>query len=68
MGTSLQLMDKLVPGANLESYIQAASRIPILTVDEERALSARLYHEGDVDAARQLILSHLRFVIHIARS
>jgi len=68
MGTSLQLMDKLVPGANLESYIQAASRIPILTVDEERALSARLYYEGDVDAARQLILSHLRFVIHIARS
>lgn len=70
MSTSLQLqlMDKLVPGANLESYIQAASRIPILTVDEERALSERLYHEGDVDAARQLILSHLRFVIHIARS
>ncbi len=68
MGTSLQLMDKLVPGANLESYIQAASRIPILTVDEERALSERLYYEGDVDAARQLILSHLRFVIHIARS
>jgi RNA polymerase sigma-32 factor len=68
MGTSLQLMDKLVPGANLESYIQAASRIPILTVDEERALSERLYHDGDVDAARQLILSHLRFVIHIARS
>jgi RNA polymerase sigma-32 factor len=68
MGTSLQLMDKLVPGANLESYIQAASRTPILTVDEERALSQRLYYEGDVDAARPLILSHLRFVIHIARS
>ena len=68
MGTSLQLMDKLVPGANLESYIQAASRIPILTVDEERALAERLHYEGDVDAARQLILSHLRFVIHIARS
>ncbi len=68
MGTSLQLMDKLVPGANLESYIQAASRIPILTVEEERALSERLHYDGDVDAARQLILSHLRFVIHIARS
>ena len=68
MGTSLQLMDKLVPGANLESYIQAASRIPILTVDEERALAERLHYDGDVDAARHLILSHLRFVIHIARS
>jgi len=68
MGTSLQLIDRLVPGANLESYIQAASRIPVLSVDEERELAERLHHEGDVDAARQLVLSHLRFVIHIARS
>jgi RNA polymerase sigma-32 factor len=68
MGTSLQLIDRLVPGANLESYIQAASRIPVLTADEERDLAERLHYEGDVDAARQLVLSHLRFVIHIARS
>ncbi|MGM0768517.1 MAG: RNA polymerase sigma factor RpoH [Pseudomonadota bacterium] len=68
MGTSLQLIERLVPGANLESYIQAASRIPVLTADEERELSERLHYEGDVDAARQLVLSHLRFVIHIARS
>ena len=68
MGTSLQLADRLVPGANLESYIQAASRIPILSVDEERALAERLHYDGDVEAARQLVLSHLRFVIHIARS
>ncbi|PXX93274.1 RNA polymerase sigma factor RpoH [Marinobacter vulgaris] len=68
MGTNLQVIDRLVPGANLESYIQAASRIPVLSVEEERKLSERLYYEGDVDAARELILSHLRFVIHIARS
>ena len=68
MGTSLQLADRLVPGANLESYIQAASRIPILSVDEERALAERLHYDGDVEAARQLVLAHLRFVIHIARS
>ncbi|WP_303289754.1 RNA polymerase sigma factor RpoH [Marinobacter sp. SS5-14b] len=68
MGTSLQLADRLVPGANLESYIQAASRIPILSVDEERELAERLHYDGDVEAARQLVLSHLRFVIHIARS
>lgn len=68
MGTSLQLADRLVPGANLEAYIQAASRIPVLTVDEERKLAERLHYEGDVDAARTLVLSHLRFVIHIARS
>lgn len=68
MGTSLQLVDRLVPGANLESYIQAAGRIPVLTVDQERELAAQLYYEDDVEAARQLVMSHLRFVIHIARS
>src|SRR6056297_206315 len=68
MGTSLQLVDRLVPGQNLESYIQAASRIPVLTVDEERDLAERLHYEGDVEAARHLVMSHLRFVIHIARS
>ena len=68
MGTSLQLVDRLVPGANLESYIQVASRIPVLSVDEERELAERLHYHGDVEAARHLVLSHLRFVIHIARS
>ncbi|PPK52542.1 RNA polymerase sigma factor RpoH [Marinobacter persicus] len=68
MGTSLQLADRLVPGANLEAYIQAASRIPVLSVEEERDLGERLYYQGDVEAARQLVLSHLRFVVHIARS
>jgi RNA polymerase sigma-32 factor len=62
------LADRLVPGANLESYIQAASRIPVLSVEEERDLGERLYYQGDVEAARQLVLSHLRFVVHIARS
>lgn len=68
MGTSLQIIDRLVPGANLESYIQAASRIPVLSVEEERKLAERLHYDGDVEAARELVLSHLRFVIHIARS
>ena len=44
MGTSLQLVDRLVPGQNLESYIQAASRILVLTVDEERELAERLHY------------------------
>lgn len=68
MSTNLQVLDRLVPGANLESYIQAAAKIPVLSVEEERKLSERLHYDGDVDAARELILSHLRFVIHIARS
>lgn len=40
MGTNLQVIDRLVPGANLESYIQAASRIPVLSVEEERKLQS----------------------------
>jgi RNA polymerase sigma-32 factor len=42
--------------------------VPVLTVEEERALAERLYFNEDLDAARNLVLSHLRFVVHIARS
>ncbi|TVP54252.1 MAG: RNA polymerase sigma factor RpoH [Halomonadaceae bacterium] len=68
MSKELQLRHNLVPGANLESYIQTVSQIPVLTVEEERDLAHRLHHEGDLEAARQMVLSHLRFVVHIARS
>ena len=68
MGTSLQPVDMLTPGSNLESYIQNVNSIPILSVEEERALSSRLHDENDLIAARHLIMSHLRFVVHIARS
>lgn len=68
MGTGLQPVDMLVPGANLESYIQAVNGIPILTVEEERALAERLHDENDLQAARHMVMSHLRFVIHIAKS
>ncbi len=67
MGKALQPMDMMVPGQNLESYIQAVSRIPILSVDEEKALAERLYHKEDLEAARRLVMSHLRFVVHIAK-
>ncbi len=68
MGTSLQPIDMLVPGANLESYIQAVNGIPILTVEEEKALADRLHDENDLEAARHMVMSHLRFVIHVAKS
>ena len=68
MGTSLQLVDRLSPGGNLESYIQAVNSIPMLTVDEERELAERLFRDNDLEAARRLVMSHLRFVVHIARS
>lgn len=68
MGKALQPIDMMIPGQNLESYVQAVSTIPILTAEEEHKLAERLYYEEDLDAARQLVMSHLRFVVHIAKS
>lgn len=56
------------PGVNLGAYINTVHQIPILTPEQEQELAHRYYDEGDVDAARLLVMSHLRFVIHIARS
>ena len=58
----------LAPVGNLESYIRAANAWPMLTADEEKALAERLHYQGDLEAAKTLILSHLRFVVHIARN
>lgn len=68
MGTSLQPVDILAPGANINAYMQAVNSFPILSVDEEKRLGERLYYEEDVGAARQLVMAHLRFVVHIAKS
>ncbi len=65
---ALQPMAVGIPGANLGSYIQSVSSIPVLSADEERALAERLHYDQDLDAARQLVLAHLRFVVHIAKS
>lgn len=68
MGTSLQVVEQLSPGRNVDAYVQSVSSIPILTAEEERELAERLHYQNDLDAARQLVMSHLRFVVHIARS
>ena len=52
---------------NIDAYIQAANRYPMLAEAEEIRLAERFHNEGDVEAARQLVLSHLRLVISIAR-
>jgi len=52
---------------NIDAYIQVANRYPMLTEAEEIRLAERFHNEGDVEAARQLVLSHLRLVISIAR-
>ena len=56
-----------MPTGNLDQYIQAALSVPLLSAEQERALALRLQNEGDLDAARDLVMSHLRFVIRIAR-
>ncbi len=57
----------LVPQGSLEGYIRAANEYPMLSAEEEKELAERLYYQADLEAAKQLILSHLRFVIHVAR-
>src|SRR5690554_7088680 len=68
MTKAIAAVNALSPGANLESYVATISAIPVLTPVEERELSDRLYYEQDLEAARILVMSHLRFVVHIARS
>jgi RNA polymerase sigma-32 factor len=55
------------PVGSLDAYVDRVSRIPVLSREEETALAHRLKDGGDLEAARQLVLSHLRFVVHIAR-
>ena len=68
MSTSLQPVHALVPGANLEAYVHAVNSIPLLTPEQERELAENLFYQQDLEAARQMVLAHLRFVVHIARS
>ncbi|MET4675453.1 RNA polymerase sigma factor RpoH [Luteibacter sp. ME-Dv--P-043b] len=52
---------------SLDSYISAVHRIPVLSLDEEQSLARRFRDDADLDAAKQLVMSHLRFVVHVAR-
>jgi RNA polymerase sigma-32 factor len=53
---------------SIESYLQAVSTIKMLSAEDEKALAEKLHNDGDLNAARALIMSHLRFVAHIAKS
>jgi RNA polymerase sigma-32 factor len=68
MGTSLQVVETLSPGRNLDAYMQSVTAIPVLSVEEERSLGERLHFDGDVEAARRMVMSHLRFVVHVAKT
>jgi RNA polymerase sigma-32 factor len=55
------------PLGSFEAYVERVSRVPVLSREEEQQLARRFREDDDLDAARQLVLSHLRFVVHIAR-
>ena len=55
------------PVGSLDAYLDRVSRIPVLSREEEHELAVRFRRDDDLDAARQLVLAHLRFVVHIAR-
>ncbi len=68
MGTSLQPVGVLAPGANLNAYIQSVTGFAILSADEEKQLAEELYYHENVESARRMVMAHLRFVVHIAKT
>lgn len=68
MRTTRNVLTLAGPQGSLDDYILAANAYQMLTAEEERILAERLYYHADIEAAKLLILSHLRFVVHIARN
>jgi RNA polymerase sigma-32 factor len=58
----------LIPGSNLNAYMQAVQGIPMLSAEREKALGEELFYHENLQAARELVMAHLRFVVHIAKS
>lgn len=67
MSQALMILQKSLPVNNLSAYIHAANAMPMLTAEEEHELAVRFHEKQDVDAARHLVLAHMRFVIRVAR-
>lgn len=68
MNKSLQSLQWMAPGENVAVYMQGVHSIAVLSAEDEKALAEQLYYDDNVESARRLVLSHLRFVVHIARS
>ena len=69
MTTALIANNLPIPSAlgSLDAYISAVNRVPVLTVEDEQALARKFREEEDLEAAKALVVSHLRFVVHVAR-
>lgn len=67
MNLPFQLSTSHLPVGSLDAYIHQANQIPLLTQEEEYECARRFHEEGDIEGARKLVLSHLRYVIRVAR-
>jgi RNA polymerase sigma-32 factor len=67
-GKSLQVFDPTAPGRDLTAYMASVNSIAMLTPEQERELANQYYYDDNVDAARQLVMAHLRFVVHMAKT
>ena len=65
---NLQIIHPTTPGRDLPAYVASVNSIAILTPEQEIDLAKQYYYDDNVDAARQLVLAHLRFVVHMAKS
>jgi len=69
MSTELVPSHLMVPAGtgSLDAYIQEVNKVPILTLEEEQDLARRYLNDEDLEAARRMVLAHLRFVVHVAK-
>jgi len=67
-GKSLQVISPTSPGRDLTAYIASVNSIAVLTPERERELAKQYYYDDNVDAARQMVMAHLRFVVHMAKT
>jgi RNA polymerase sigma-32 factor len=67
MTTALQTVN-LAPGSDLNAYMQTVNSFPVLTAEREQELAQDLYYRENLEAAREMVMAHLRFVVHIAKS
>jgi RNA polymerase sigma-32 factor len=64
---NLSTLQLALPAGSLETYIHSVNEIPILSAEQEKELALRFHEYEDLEAARQLVMSHLRFVVRVAR-
>jgi len=67
-GKNLQVFDPTTPGRDLTAYMTSVNSIAVLSPEQELELAKQYYYNDDVDAARQLVMAHLRFVVHLAKT